>query len=473
MPRIAGEIMSVRTSVGVVILAGLAAGAAAQPVPTAKIDEFVRAEMARQKIPGVAIAVIKNGAVVKIDGYGYANVEHQVPVTPATIFQSGSLGKQFTAVAVMLQVEEGKLALGDSITKYFPDAPPSWRPITVQNLLTHTSGIPDYTDGTIDYRKDYTEDELVKFAYGLKLEFPAGSRWNYSNTGYLLLGVIVHKVSGSFYGDVLASRVFKPIGMTTARIIDEADIVPNRAAGYRLVEGKLKNQEWVAPRLNTTADGSLYFSARDLVAWDTAVRTRAILKPESWTRILTPVHLTSGKTYPYGFGWSIDERGEQPLHSHGGSWQGFKTQFSRFIGDELSIAVLANLAQANPERFADGIAAIVNERLAVPSLKPIEDKEPKVTARLGALLQKARDGSLAPSEFAYVRAGFFPDGAKAYQQRLQELGAPGRLVLVQRNDLGDDRVYTYQVAFAARTMYYSVALAPDDKISQFSLREQR
>src|SRR6185436_20317280 len=118
------------------------------------------------------------------------------------------------------------------------------------------------------------------------------------------------------------------------------------------------------PRLNTTADGSLYFSARDLVAWDTAVRTRAILKPESWTRILTPVHLTSGKTYPYGFGWSIDERGEQPLHSHGGSWQGFKTQFSRFIGDELSIAVLANLAQANPERFADGIAAIVNERLA-------------------------------------------------------------------------------------------------------------
>jgi CubicO group peptidase (beta-lactamase class C family) len=464
-----------KRSTAATLMAALAISRAAiaQPVPVAQIDEFVRAEMARQKIPGVAIAVIKNGAVVKIDGYGYANVEHQVPVTPATIFQSGSLGKQFTAVAVMLQVEEGKLALGDSITKYFPDAPASWRAITVEHLLTHTSGIPDYTDGTIDYRKDYTEDELAKFAYGLKLEFPAGSRWNYSNTGYVLLGVIVHKVSGSFYGDVLASRVFKPIGMTTARIIDEADIVPNRAAGYRLVDGKLKNQEWVAPRLNTTADGSLYFSARDLVAWDTAVRTRAILKPESWKRILTRVRLTSGKTYPYGFGWSIDERGEQPLHSHGGSWQGFKTQFSRFIGDELSIAVLANLAQANPERFADGIAAIVNERLAVPALTPIEDKEPKVTSRLEALLQRAREGSLAPSEFAYVRAGFFPDGAKAYQQRLQELGAPGRLALVKRNDLGDDRVYTYQVTFGARTMYYSVALAPDDKISQFSLREQR
>jgi CubicO group peptidase (beta-lactamase class C family) len=463
-----------RTGVALALLALASVRPAhAQPAPLATIDEFVRAEMTRQKIPGVAIAVVKNGAVVKIDGYGYANVEHRVPVGPETIFQSGSLGKQFTAVAVMLQVEDGKLALTDSVIRYFPEAPPAWRPITIENLLTHTSGIPDYTDGTIDYRKDYTEDELARFAFGLKLEFPAGSRWNYSNTGYMLLGAIVRKVSGSFYGDVLATRVFKPIGMTTARVIDEADIVPNRAAGYRLEKGELKNQQWVAPRLNTTADGSLYFSARDLVAWDTAVRTRAVLKPDSWSRILQRVRLASGKTYPYGFGWSIDERGEQPLHSHGGSWQGFKTQFSRFIADDLSIAVLANLAQANPERFADGIAAIVNERLAAPTLRPIEDKEPKVTARLAALLQRAREGTLVPAEFAYVRAGFFPDGAKAYQEELQTLGPPGRFVLVRRNDLGDDRVYTYEIPFGARTMYYTVALAPDDKISQFSLREKR
>jgi CubicO group peptidase (beta-lactamase class C family) len=458
-----------------VLLLGLASARLAfgQPAPIAKIDEFVRAEMTRQQVPGVAVAIVKIGALIKIAGYGLANVEHQVPVKPETIFQSGSLGKQFTSAAVMLQVEDGKLALGDSATKYFADAPASWRPITIEHLLTHTSGIPDYTDGTIDYRKDYSEDELARFAYGLKLEFAAGSRWNYSNTGYVLLGALVRKVSGSFYGDVLAARVFKPIGMTTARIIDEADIVANRAAGYRLVKSELKNQEWVAPRLNTTADGSLYFSARDLVAWDTAVRTRAILKPESWARILQPVRLTSGKTYPYGFGWSIGERGEHPLHSHGGSWQGFKTQFSRFLGDDLSVIVLANLAQADPERFADGIAAIMNERLAPPPLRPTEDKETMVTARLEALLQRTREGSLTPSEFAYVRAGFFPDGAREYQERLRELGPAGRLVLVKRNDLGDDRVYTYEVRFGARTMYYTVALAPDDKIAQFSLREKK
>jgi CubicO group peptidase (beta-lactamase class C family) len=211
-----------KTRATLLLLALAAARAAsAQSSTISRIDEFVRAEMSRQKIPGVAIAVVQNGAVLTIGGYGYANLEHQVPVQPATIFQSGSLGKQFTAVAVMLQVEDGKLALADPVTKYFPDAPPAWRSITIEHLLTHTSGIPDYTDGTLDYRKDYTEDELARYAYALPLEFPAGARWNYSNTGYVLLGAIVRKVSGAFYGDVLAARVFKPLGMTTTRVIAE------------------------------------------------------------------------------------------------------------------------------------------------------------------------------------------------------------------------------------------------------------
>jgi len=339
----------------------------AQTVPVAKIDEFVRAEMARQKIPGVAIAVVKNAAVVKIDGYGFANVEHKVPVTPATIFQSGSLGKQFTATAVMLQVEDGKLALTDSVTKYFPDAPQTWRAITVENLLTHTSGIPDYTDGTIDYRKDYTEDELAKFAYGLKLEFPAGSRWNYSNTGYVLLGIIIHKTSGQFYGDLLHDRVFTPLGMKTARVIGEADIVPNRAAGYELVEDQLKNQDWVSPQLNTMADGSLYLSLLDMVAWDRGLRAKAVLKPESWQQIFTPATLRDGTRTKYGFGWRLSEQGGQKVERHAGAWQGFKTEIARFLGSDLTVIVLCNLAQAEPARFTDALAALVDPSLAKPA----------------------------------------------------------------------------------------------------------
>jgi CubicO group peptidase (beta-lactamase class C family) len=343
----------------------LAAGGWRQPGPeTAGIDAFVRAEIARQHIPGVAVAVVKAGTVIEAQGFGLANVEHQVPVTAETIFQSGSLGKMFTSAAVMLQVEDGKVALSDPISKYFPGAPATWQSITVRHLLTHTSGIPDYTDGAIDLRKDYTEEQLAEMAYGLKLGFTPGEKWSYSNTGYLLLGIIIRKASGAFYGDVLAERVFKPLGMATTRVISEADIVPHRAAGYALVKGELKNQEWVSASLNTTADGALYFSVKDLIAWDAAVRAGRLLKPASWASVFEPVRLNDGKTHGYGFGWTIDVRGGQPLYHHGGTWQGFKTHYARFVRGDISIIALANLRQADPAKIVDGIAALMDPVLA-------------------------------------------------------------------------------------------------------------
>jgi CubicO group peptidase (beta-lactamase class C family) len=436
----------------------------------AAVDAFVRAEMARQKVPGVAIAIVRGGEVVTTRGYGLANVEHQVPVKAETIFQSGSVGKQFTAAAVMLMVEEGRLSLSDPITRFFPDAPTAWAGITVRHLLTHTSGIPDYTTDTLDYRKDYTEDELARLAFGLALEFPPGSRWNYSNTGYVLLGVIVGKVSGRFYGDVLQERVFTPLGMKTACVISEEDIVPNRAAGYRLVDGALKNQEWVAPKLNTTADGSLYLSALDMVAWDRGLRAGAVLRPESWARVYEPVRLTSGKTYPYGFGWGVEQAGGQAVRRHGGSWQGFKSEIARFLGSDLTIIVFANLAEADPERFTEGIAAVLDARLATPELAAIPDREPAVTARLRDLLAAAAGGTLAADQFAYVRAGFFPEGAQRLQTMLRDLGAPTGVSLLQRRELGDDVVYQYDVAYGARTFRVSLGVAPDGKLSGLSVR---
>lgn len=460
-----------RLATAAIFLLGLSAAspAAAQGPLRERIDTFVRAEMARQKVPGVGIGIVKQGKVFLARGYGFANLEHQVPVGPETLFQSGSLGKQFTAMAVMLQVEAGKLSLEDPLKKFFPDAPASWGSITVRHLLNHTSGLPDL-EGKLDYRKDYSDEELARYAYALQPEFTPGSRWSYSNTGYVLLGILVKRVAGTFYGDVLRERVFKPSGMTTARIISEDDIIPHRAAGYRLVNGELKNQEWVAPSLNTTADGSLYVSVRDMIAWDAAVQAHAILKPESWKEILSPARLNSGAPYPYGFGWQIDERNGKPLHRHGGGWQGFTTYFARYLGDSLSIIVLTNSGTENPGAFAEGIAALMNPALAPPVPKPIEDKEPRVTARLAALLDKVRERGLTPADFAYARAGFFPDQAKAYQEKLRTLGPAGPLVLVERMTRGDDRVYTYEVAFGAKTYRFMVALAPDDRLSFFGLR---
>src|SRR5262252_9118810 len=153
------------------------------PVFADPIDDFVRAEMKKQQVPGLTLAVVKDGKVVKAEGYGLANVEHQVPAKRETVYQSGSVGKQFTAFAAMLLVEDGKLKLDDPVSKYLPDTPEAWKDITVRHLLTHTAGIREYTR-SLDLHKDYSKDELLKKAYTFEPEFAPGEKWKYSNTGY-------------------------------------------------------------------------------------------------------------------------------------------------------------------------------------------------------------------------------------------------------------------------------------------------
>jgi CubicO group peptidase (beta-lactamase class C family) len=321
------------------------------------VSNYVRSEMQRQHIPGLALLVSRGGRIVQAEGFGLANVELQVPVKPETVFQSGSVGKQFTATAVMMLVEAGKVGLNDPLTKYFPNAPPTWKEVTVRELLSHTAGFGDYPD-TFNFRKDWTEPEMLKLVESIPLAYPPGTKWEYSNLGYLTLGILIHRVTGEFYGDFLQQRIFQPLDMQTTRIISEADIIPNRAAGYRLVKGELKNQEWVAPKVNTTADGSLYFSILDLAKWDAALYTEKLLKRSSLDQMWTPAKLKNGQpnNAGYGFGWEADDRHGHHVVSHTGSWQGFKTAIARYINDQLTVVVLANLAEAKPGAIADHVA---------------------------------------------------------------------------------------------------------------------
>ena len=351
-----------RTHASLALILLLSTVCLAQDSFTTRIDDYIRAEMQSQQIPGVALAVVKDGNVVLARGYGLANVEHQVPVKPETIFQSGSTGKQFTATAVMVLVEEGKLSLEDKITKYFTDAPEGWRDITVRHLLTHTSGMTDYPED-FDLRRDYTEEELFQRIKTIPLAFQPGEKWSYSNLAYVMLGILIRKVSGKFYGDFLQERVFKPLEMSTARIINEADIVPNRAAGYRLVNDQLKNQNWVSPSLNTTADGALYLTVYDMAKWDAALYSDKLLKRTTLEQMWTPVKLNNGKTHPYGFGWALGELRGHRIIEHGGSWQGFKAQITRYVDDKLTVIVFANQARANQAKLAHGVAAIINPEL--------------------------------------------------------------------------------------------------------------
>jgi CubicO group peptidase (beta-lactamase class C family)/virulence-associated protein VagC len=354
------------------------------PVPLApcsalgdEIDDLVSARMQKKKIPGLALAVVEEGKVVKAKGYGLANVELNVPATEATIFQSGSVGKQFTATLVMMLVEDGKIGLADPISRYFDHVPETWKGITVRHLLSHTAGISNRLYEQIDMRKDYSDGELVDKIAAIPPDFAPGEKWNYSNPGYVLLGILVKKATGRFYGDLLRERIFGPLGMATARIINEADIIPNRSAGYRLVKGELKNQEWVSPTLNTTADGSLYLTIQDMIKWDAALDTERLIKKSSLQQMWTPVKLNDGKTHPYGFGWGLAEVGGRKLIEHGGAWQGFTTHIARYVDDKLTVIVLTNAAHGDPTWIAHQVAG-----LRKPALRPSERKaihvDPKI-----------------------------------------------------------------------------------------------
>jgi CubicO group peptidase (beta-lactamase class C family) len=340
----------------------------AQDSVVVKIDDFIKSEMQKQKIPGVSLAVVKKGEIVLAKGYGFSNVEHRVPVKPETIFQSGSVGKQFTATAVMMLVEDGKISLDEKIGKYLGEVPENWRNITIRQMLSHTSGMTDYPDD-FDFRRDYTEDELLKRAKIVPTSFQPGEKWQYSNLAYVTLGIIIHKVSGKFYGDFLQERIFKPLQMKTAAIISEADIIPNRAAGYTLVKNELKNQEWVSPSLNTTADGALYLNVYDMAKWDAALYGEKLLKKSSLEQMWSPVKLNNGKTYSYGFGWALGEVNKQRIIEHGGAWQGFKSFIARYPDSGLTVIVFANLAQTIPATLAHGVAGIYDNRLAMPEQK--------------------------------------------------------------------------------------------------------
>lgn len=326
---------------------------------TNQIDDYIHAEIESERIPGLSLLIARDGKIVRAQGYGLSNVELQVAVKPETVFQSGSVGKQFTATAVMMLVEEGKVGLDDPVTKYIKGAPVAWNGVTIRELLSHTAGFTDYPKD-FDFRKDYTEAQLLKIVEGIPIAFPPGTSWSYSNLGYLTLGIVIHQVTGQFYGDFLQQRIFGPLAMTTTRIISEADIVPNRAAGYRLVKGQLKNQKWVSPTLNTTADGALYFSVLDLAKWDAALYTDTLLKRSSLDQMWTVVKLKNGKpnSGDYGFGWEILNKDGHRVIYHSGSWQGFRSYISRHIDDKLTVAVLANLEGADVGKIADHVAEI-------------------------------------------------------------------------------------------------------------------
>ena len=318
-----------------------------------KTDEFIAAQLRDQNIPGLALAVVKDGKVVKAGGYGYADLERKVPMTPDTVMKIASVSKQFIATGIMVLVQDGRLSVDDPVSKYADDTPPAWRPITIRHLLTHTAGLVREAPG-FDASRAKPDAEVIRTAYPLPLRFAPGDKYEYSNVGYFILGEIIRRVSGRPWTEFLHDRVFTPSGMTKTFPTNTTAKVPSRAVGYVDNDKPRPAGEWVALR----PSGAFLSTVLDMAKWDAVLYTDTVLTEASRRQMWTPVRLNDGKTHGYGFGWQTGSfRGHRLVH-HSGGMPGARSSFARFPDDRLSIVVLMNLDDVDVETIVQGVAEL-------------------------------------------------------------------------------------------------------------------
>ncbi len=317
-------------------------------------DRLVAAAMAQRHIPGVAIAVVRAGTVIKAQGYGVADLEHDVPVTTETAFKIGSVSKQFLASGIMLLAQDGRLTVNDPVARHVAGTPAAWSPITLRHFLTHTSGV--IREGpAFDPSRVQPDSVVIASAFGAPLEFPIGTRYQYCNVCYFTLADVIARTSGTPWETFLRDRIFAPLGMTATRVTSATALVPRRARGYVWRNGQFSNaDEYRAVR----PSGAFLSTVLDLAKWDAALYTDRILTRASRDAMFTPAQLVDGRSYPYGFAWLVDTfEGRARVH-HGGSLPGFRAEMARFPSDSLSVIVLTNADGAVPLEIVSGLAKI-------------------------------------------------------------------------------------------------------------------
>lgn len=310
--------------------------------------------------PGAAVIVVKDGKVLFRKGYGMANLELGVPVEPDMVFRLGSITKQFTAVAVLMLAEQGKLSLSDEITKFLPDYPTKGHKITVEHLLNHTSGIKSYTsmpEWLALWRKDTTVKELIDLFKDQPMDFAPGEKWSYNNSGYFLLGAIIEKASGQTYQDFVEKNIFAPLGMKHSYYDNTSRIIPRRVTGYSKGSEGFRNAAYLS-MFQPFAAGSLMSSVDDLALWDAALYTDKLVKQESLKRAWTASLLTNKKSAHYGYGWSLSSYEDRALIEHSGGINGFATYAVRVPDQRTYVAILTNRDWMSPGLVGFKIAAL-------------------------------------------------------------------------------------------------------------------
>ena len=423
---------------------------------TAKAQALIASVIQEDRFSG-AVLVAKDGVPVLRQGFGLANREWNIANTPDTKFRVGSITKQFTATAIMQLAQAGKLSVDDPVSKYYADAPAAWSKITIRHLLTHTSGIPSYTGipkfFDADARLDRKPEEIIKLTADKPLEFEPGAKFAYDNSGYIILGYIVEKVSGETYPDYIQHHIFDPLGMTSSGYDVSETITAKRASGYDWKKTGFIN----TPYLSMTepfAAGSLYSTVDDMLKWDQALYAAKPLPGKSLETMFTDYG------HGYGFGWFIDKQYGRRHIYHSGGINGFVSRFDRYPNDKLTVVVFSNESNAPVGRIADNLAAIY---LAVP---------PRTAAAGGEALLRHTIEAVVKGEPNYDQMG--PQMAEitrtqlaGLQKAMTGMGAIKSIELLAAEPGGMDR---YKVTFENHAAEWDIKIGDDGKLDSAGFR---
>jgi CubicO group peptidase (beta-lactamase class C family) len=450
---------------------------AAQPPAFDGVDDYVRAQMKEQRIPGLALAIVRNGQVVKATGYGVGDVDNDVPVTADTVFEVASITKQFTATLIMMLVEERKLRLDDKLVTFLTDPPAAWKDITICHLLTHTGGLAplgnDFKSAV--WRTRMSTAALYEAAKQDPMGGAPGERFSYSDVGYFLLGMVIEKVTGQRYGAALSQRILQPLQMTSSRMLDQLRPLKHLARGYTLYRDPAANGVETLVNIRRVVDVELashyglFSTVLDLAKWDASLYTEKVLKRSSLEQMWSPARLQGGSNDGYGFGWELFQRRGHKLVGHSGITG---TYLLSVPGRGLTVIVLTNLGLwgpgesrgANPQKIAFEIAEMVEPELA---LKPMEDRDPDVTQKVRTVFMTFGDGPVDSALVSPRVAKEFAEILEGIRRLKQRFGTLQSIELVDRYDDSRGRVFLYRMKSATMSTVFIVHVDPRGTITRF------
>lgn len=435
-------------------------------LPADSIDTYVEAEMTRQHIPGLTLLVVKDGKTIKEKAYGVSDTDSKRAVKINDRFDMGSIGKTFTATMIMQLVEQGKISLDKPVRDFLPDFPEKWKDITVRHLISHQSGLPDYAfiEG-IGLNDTYDSKTWTDKVYKTELDFPTGKLYQYSNTNFVLLGMILEKVTGKKYIDLAKEKLFKPARMdSTGFRVAGKGLPAGSTTGYFYIENKLQDAGpgGVPP---VPSDGGGFTTVHDLKNWADGVRSGKIIKPETLKQMQTPSLVASGRKTGYGLGWMTATLEGNPQITHGGNSVGYSGTLSTFPAQKLEIYMLCNLYPVGGDGFAVGLAKLIEPDLVRKPQLSTEDPNPELTAKLLDNLKELSKGNTKAAAFHEdMQLRLATPRGQMVMPAYANFTTASKMEFISSRDEKPDKVFRYRVYDAKTTWIVDFQVTPEGTI---------